>query len=148
VLDRLAREGRVMLYDASVVVYHERRDSLRGFTSQMRKYGRGRGQLIARRPSTTRLAFLAPSALVFYLAALPAEVVLVGPVMAIPALLYAGWITVGGLKVATTFRRFRVWPLASALIAIMHLNYGLGVLWGCAERRRRSPAHRPDWVEV
>ncbi len=148
-LDRLARDGRLMQYDASLVVYHERRDTLRGFTAQMRKYGRGRGQLVARRPSTARLPFLAPAALVLYLAALPLGVLTLGlAVAAVPALFYAAWITTGGWKIASTFKRLRVWPFASALMVLLHLNYGVGVLWGLVERRRSLPAHQPEWAEV
>jgi len=144
-LDRLARAGNPMRYDASLVVYHERRDTLRGFTAQMRKYGRGRGQLIARRPGTAQVAYLAPAALVVYLAvAVPAALLLAEPIALGPGVLYVLWVLAGGWKVGRTFGRRRVWPIASSLMVLLHVNYGIGVLWGFVERRRAVPASPRD----
>ena len=66
-LHELRREAVPMHFDPSLVVFHERRATVVGFGRQMHKYGRGRGQLMVRRPSTVQPAFLAPSALLVYL---------------------------------------------------------------------------------
>ncbi|MGH9026751.1 MAG: glycosyltransferase, partial [Acidimicrobiia bacterium] len=54
VLLELKRRNLGMLYDPYLAVYHERRDTPRGFAQQMFKYGRGRGQVMARRRDGVR----------------------------------------------------------------------------------------------
>lgn len=150
VLDRLARDGHRMLYDPELVAYHERRPTYSGFAQQMRKYGRGRGQLIVRRPSSLRPAFLAPSALVLYLCALPISTRAIGAVAAVPLGLYAGAVILEGLKVVTTLRRARHLPLAMLLIATLHLSYGVGLLRGLVGRARRRARGRAraEWAPM
>jgi glycosyltransferase involved in cell wall biosynthesis len=134
VLDRLSSEGHQMLYDPSLVAFHERRPTFRGFVSQMRKYGRGRGQLIGRRPSSVRPAFLLPSGLLVYLALLPLALIVLGPVAALPLAVYGAAVLAQSVKVAFSVGRLRSAPLAAALIVTLHACYGLGLLWGVLGR--------------
>lgn len=150
VLDSLARDGHRMLYDPQLVAYHERRPTYRGFVRQMHKYGRGRGQLMVRRPASIRPAFLVPSGLVLYLIGLPALVVVIGPVVAVPVVLYGAAVAAEAVKVVVTLRRPRWLALAAGLIATLHLSYGWGVLSGLVRRhrRRRRLVPEAEWSTV
>jgi glycosyltransferase involved in cell wall biosynthesis len=153
VLSELSERGFRMHYDPKLVVFHERRPSLRGFAQQMHKYGRGRGQLVRRDPSSVRLPFLVPTGLVAYLLALPLLVALWSPVAAVPLAIYLVAVLAGAAWIAKTLRRWRDLPLASVLIATVHLAYGTGVVSGVFRRTRRGPYKPPrsrwlDEVEV
>ncbi len=136
VLAELAHEHIRMFYDPELVVYHERRATLGGFARQMHKYGRGRGQLLVREPSTARPSFLAPSALLLYLAVTPLLAALVGPVALLPLAAYLGAVGACAAWIAKTLRRIVDLPLAAGLILLLHACYGAGVLRGVLERRR------------
>ncbi len=136
VLAELAHRGVRMHYDPTLVAYHERRATLRGFAQQMHKYGRGRGQLLVRRPGTLRPSYLAPTALLAYLAATPLLWALVGrPAMA-PAVAYLGAVGACAAWIARTLHRGRDVVLAAWLIVVLHACYGSGVVRGALARRR------------
>jgi GT2 family glycosyltransferase len=142
-LAELHRRGEQMHYDPQLAVYHDRRHDLRGFVAQMHKYGRGRGQLTRRTPSTLHPAFLLPSVLVLYLVALPVLLVW-SSWAALPALVYLAAVAVAATKVALTLHQMRTWRLAFQLTVLLHLCYGSGVLRGLASpsaaRRRAAGA--------
>lgn len=146
VLDRLARDGHEMLYDPQLVAYHERRSTYRGFAQQMAKYGRGRGQLIRRRPASLRLPFLAPTGLLAYVALLPLLLLAIGPWAAAPLGVYATAVLAEGVKVVSTLRRPRVLPLAMLLIVTLHACYGFGLVRGLASRPRALRGARAEWA--
>jgi hypothetical protein len=141
----LSRRGRIMHYDPNMVVYHERRPTPQGFTRQMLKYGRGRGQLMRRSPRTVRCAYLAPVALVLYLALLPLLTVW-NRVSGLALLLYAVVLAMSAARVGVNARRVRFVPLAAALIVVVHVCYGIGVVWGVLGRRRPRP--QPEWADA
>lgn len=132
----LAHEGVRMFYDPEIVAYHERRATLAGFARQMHKYGRGRGQLLVRQPMTFRPSYLVPTALVFYLLALPILIALVGRFAALPALAYVAAVGLCAAWIARTLRRPTDLPLAALLILVVHVFYGTGVARGVVQRRR------------
>jgi ABC-type polysaccharide/polyol phosphate export permease/GT2 family glycosyltransferase len=129
-LEGLRREGVEMRYEPELLSYHERRPTWRSFASQIHRYGHGRGQLLARHPSTARLAHLAPAALVVYCALLAPLAILLGPLALAPLLLYAAAVAATAARVGWTLRRAAAVPLAAALIVTVHLWYGAGVLRG------------------
>jgi succinoglycan biosynthesis protein ExoA len=131
-LAELHDSGARMLYDPRLAVFHERRGDVTGFVRQMYKYGRGRGQLSRRTPSSLRPQFLAPSVVVVYLCMLPA-LALWTPWALVPAGAYLGAIAAGAAKVAVTLRRWSTWPTAAWMILAVHLCYGTGVLRGLLE---------------
>jgi GT2 family glycosyltransferase len=152
-LDRLRRRGGTMLYDPALSVFHARRPTPAAFARQMLKYGRGRGQLIARRPASLRVPYLAPSVLIVYLLGLlPALLALLSspwPALA-PLALYV--LLAGGtaLRITWTLRRPSAAALGLALIGVVHVCYGAGVLWGLLDGGRRPPpaAAPARWSEM
>ena len=145
VLAELAADGVVMYYDPDLVAYHERRPTLRGFLSQMHKYGRGRGQVIALRPRELRPSFVVPSALLAFLVALPLLVLLAGPVALLPLVGYLGAVGANAAWIAGTLRSAWAAPVAGTLTVLLHLWYGAGVIRGVAGRPS-SPAAL-EWRE-
>lgn len=145
VLAELAAKGVVMYYDPELVAYHERRPTLRGFLAQMHKYGRGRGQVITMRPRELRPSFVAPSALLAFLAVLPLLIVLSGPAAVVPLVGYLGAVGLNATWIAGTLRSASAAPVAVALTVLLHLWYGAGVVRGVTERSSSPPAL--EWRE-
>jgi GT2 family glycosyltransferase len=138
VLVDLARAGLSMYYDPSLIVYHARRHTMRGFVRQMFKYGFGRGQVIARDPASVRLAYLVPSALLLYLAVL-IPLSLFQPWALVPFGLYLGAVVASALKVALTLGEARAAPLGVAMTIAVHVSYGSGVVAGSFSKRQGMP---------
>jgi succinoglycan biosynthesis protein ExoA len=149
VLSEMSREGVRMFYDPELVVYHQRRATLRGFAQQMFKYGRGRGQLLVRRPSTVRPAYLAPTALLGYVAVLPVLVLTVGAVAIVPVAAYAAAVAACAAWIARTLHRPREALRAAWLLVVLHVCYGAGVVRGvCSRRRRIGPPEPLSWTQA
>jgi len=144
-LTELARKHVVMFYDPDLVAYHERRPTWRGFVTQMHKYGRGRGQVTLLHPSSLRPAFVAPSALLAYVAASPLLTLWLGPVALAPLAVYLACVGLSSLVIARTLRALSAAPLAFALTVALHHWYGAGVLRGLVPSRRSVPAL--EWLD-
>jgi lipopolysaccharide transport system permease protein len=129
-LEGLRRQGVRMRYEPELLSYHERRPTWRSFAAQMHRYGHGRGQLLARRPSATRLAHLVPVALVLYCALAVPAAILAGPVVLAPLLAYLTAVAATGVRVGSTLGQVSAAPLAAGLTLTVHLCYGAGVLRG------------------
>jgi GT2 family glycosyltransferase len=136
-LSEMSRRGMKMHYDPSLVVYHERRPALAAFAAQMLKYGRGRGQLLVRKPRTFRLAYVVPAGFVAYLVLLP-PLARRSPLWLLPLGAYGAVVAAGAAKVARTLRLWRAAPLAAFLIAVVHICYGAGVWIGLFMRRKKG----------
>jgi succinoglycan biosynthesis protein ExoA len=155
VLAKLHSQGEPMLYEPKLQVFHTRRSSWRAFARQMFKYGRGRGQVLVRRPGTVRAAYLAPAALVLYplLAAALVALGVAAPLALSPLALYAALALASSLWIAATLGRLTAAPLALLLVATVHVCYGAGVLRGLLRvvRPRRllrpEPAAPARWLE-
>ncbi len=148
VLAEMQRIGLVMHYDPSLGVYHERRPTIAAFSSQMLKYGYGRGQLLARDASTFRPAYLVPVALLAYLPASSLLFAGIGWPSLLPLGAYLALAGATGTSVGRRLRRQRSVPLASLLVVLVHLCYGLGVVGGLTGSwkgswRRQDPTSRP-----
>jgi succinoglycan biosynthesis protein ExoA len=143
-LSEMSRRGIAMHYDPGLAVFHERRETFRGFGRQMYKYGRGRGQLMVRTPATRSPAYLAPSALVAYGLLAPAAVALTRgrarTAALAPLAAYAAAVGAGAVAIAATLRKPTTLPLAAALIVELHVCYGAGVMRGLTERQRTRDA--------
>jgi succinoglycan biosynthesis protein ExoA len=140
-----------MHYDPLLLAYHSRREDATGFARQMYKYGTGRGQLIRRMPRTLRPSHVVPSLLVLYLVVSP-FLVFLSPIFLAPAALYGAAVVVGTIKIARSFRRWSIAPLAAGLIVVVHVCYGTGVARGLLLdrwlRRRRARPSEPRWLPV
>jgi glycosyltransferase involved in cell wall biosynthesis len=151
VLHELAALRVPMRYDPSLVVYHERRASFGGFSRQMEKYGRGRGQVMARHPGSIRPAYLLPIALIVWLLSLPVVAVLWTPWYLLSAGLYALGLLAAGAAVAAGMGKITIWKkavvagLGAGLTATVHVCYGVGVVRGLVRRRRAPASH---WSEI
>jgi ABC-type polysaccharide/polyol phosphate export permease len=123
-----------MLYSPELVVSHERRPTWAAFAAQIFKYGRGRGQLIARRPRATRLAWVVPSVFLIYLLVIPFALPAVRrPILFAPLLIYMAVVAAGAAWIGWTLRRFGAVPASALLITTVHAAYGAGVAAGMAE---------------
>ncbi len=146
-LYELRRRRETMRYEPTLRVFHVRRPSARTFAAQMLKYGRGRGQLLARRPSTARAAYLAPALFLLYLMLAPALTVsFAGQLgktaswsLLAPGALYSALLLITALRIGWTLRHPRDVVTAAALIVTVHLCYGTGVLDGLLSRRVGRP---------
>lgn len=151
VLAELEARGEPMIYDPQLFVFHDRRVDWASFGRQMHKYGRGRGELLVREPRTVRAAFLAPSALLVYGAGLlPAlRVARRRALLAGPGILYGAAVAANSAIVSVTLRRASAFPAAAALIGLLHLTYGAGVLRGIGRGlSRREPVAAPGAQRV
>ena len=148
-LAELRRRGEQMRYDPRLRVFHARRPTWRSFATQLVKYGRGRGDLVGRRPRTARAAYLAPSLLLMYLVLLAPALLLMGGagrVALAPAALY-GFLTLATAAwIGWTLRTASVVPLSVALIVSVHLCYGWGVLRGLVRPGRHRPERAVRWA--
>jgi succinoglycan biosynthesis protein ExoA len=144
-LSQLRARGEQMQYDPGLRVFHSRRPTWRKFARQMLKYGRGRGQLVARSPGTVRAAYLAPAALLLYLLLIPVLLaVSVGLLLALaPLALYLALVISSALWIGLTLGTPSSVPLAAWLTLTIHVCYGAGVLQGIfspLQARSGSPA--------
>jgi hypothetical protein len=142
----LERHGVEMRYDPDLIVYHERRDTAKGFSRQIYKYGYGRGQVLRRNPRSFRLAYLVPSATCVYVAITPALSNVIGPWALAPLATYCIFVLAGGAKVAYSMRKIGAWAPATALIVLVHACYGVGVMAGLTARAGRRPSRRTTAV--
>lgn len=139
VLQELSRRNVKMHYDPELVVYHERRATLRGFAQQMHKYGKGRGQLARRDRRGLRPMFLAPSALLGYVGVTPVVARVAGRrAAAAPLVAYLAGVAGASAWVARTLGRPSTFPTAAACFVVLHTCYGAGLVIGLVEGEREQ----------
>jgi hypothetical protein len=150
-LHELAVRQVPMHYDPELIVFHERRNTYRGFATQMEKYGRGRGQVMIRSPRSTRVSHLLPLGLLAWMVSLPIVAVLWSPWYLLSLAVYALALLAAGSAVALGFvgpslaRRAGGVLIGAGLTATVHVCYGAGVLRGIL-RRRRTP--QSEWQHL
>lgn len=140
-LAELASRHVTMYYDPELVAYHERRATLSGFARQMHKYGQGRGQVLVRRPRSTRPAYLVPTGLLVYLVVAPALVLAFGALALLPLVAYLAAVVACAAWIARTLGRPGEFPRAVWLTIVLHGCYGSGVVRGAL--RSRDPIPQP-----
>jgi hypothetical protein len=116
---------------------------------QVRKYGYGRGEVIARMPGTAKLAHFAPTAWLAYLILTPLLAALVSPLVLLPVLVYVAAVVATGIKVAAPLRSPKAAIVAAGLVVVVHAAYGTGLVAGLLARR--SAAHDepvPVWSDA
>jgi hypothetical protein len=120
---RLRRRGDAMEYRPELAFYHHHRATLGSHLRQMFKYGLGRGQIIARRPTLDQIPYLTPWFAMVLLAAMAAF----APLLAIACV---GAYLVLLAVAAGRLGGVRYGPAAFALILGTHVQYAAGVAAG------------------
>jgi succinoglycan biosynthesis protein ExoA len=123
---RWRAEGRTVLVDPSIRSQYEPRDSVPALWRQYFRYGRGKAEMLwanRRFPSPRPLA---PALLTVGLIVLTLVAILSGTWWPIAALMSAwlAWLLVIG------FRSSASTVGVMTVVAVMHLSYGLGLMWG------------------
>ncbi len=129
---RVRQSGRELLFDPSLVIAWEGRQTVQLLGRQYRRYGRGKSKVVIKHPQSTALRHLAPPALLAMLV-VAAAVAPFRPKWA--AALVAPYVGLVALGTATIVPKLadaeerRVVPLA---LMAMHLPWGLGFWEGLA----------------
>ncbi len=139
-LDRLQRQGKILLHDPQLVVVRSQRPSLAAFAYQMFRYGRGRAQQ-TRLAGMSGLMPLVPLFFVLYLLALP---LLRSSLLFLPLFLYLLLVCLCSLHAASRCRTAVFAALLVLVFPVLHLANGLGLLVGFIQpgghTRRSVPA--------
>ncbi len=125
-------QGKRLVYDPKVLVYHHRREMLAGHLRQLNRYARHRGFFVKRFPKTSlRASYFAPSVLLIW--------VLLGWVaapefwadsLAIYALLAALEAARMQSRAPRERRGFWLWVLVTCGLVATHLSYGFNFMLG------------------
>jgi hypothetical protein len=136
-MDDMVRKGGVLMYDPGFTVSRLPRSSMRAFSRMLFNYGRGRADQMRRHPSVGSLLNLFPAAFLIYCAGLP-SLIIAGCFQfwaALPLFIY-------GILAGTYATTQPAMPGASrvrifCMIALTHLLYGAGILWGLTRKPSR-----------
>lgn len=131
-LARLKRRGHKLAYDPAIVVWREQRGSFGALGCQFFSYGCGRMRQILARPQVTSLLFLLPLLLCLYLLALP-FLFRQSWMCLLPLALYGTLVIVESVRIMADGSKSYELVLLLLLFAVIHLCYGLGLLWGLME---------------
>ncbi|WP_224963362.1 glycosyltransferase [Geomonas subterranea] len=143
-MDRLQREGHLLVHDPELAVQRSQRRTYRAYVRQMYGYGRGRGEqtLIA---GTLKPVTLAPSLLLLYALLVP----LLGvPLLNLPLWAYFGVVLLASLQGTLVGKDLALLPRLLLVYPTLHLVYGAGVIRGLIRPRYRG-GRKTHWeVEV
>lgn len=127
-LNRLTSNGDRIIYDPDLRVVRNNRGNLRQFIKQIFNYGRGRGEHYVLKPRFTKPLFFLPSVFIIYLLSM----VFYHPYWyTAPFFVYA--LLALSFAAASAVEGRNVWllPVMPFIFLIMHVSYGIGILWGC-----------------
>jgi succinoglycan biosynthesis protein ExoA len=134
VLQNMDRQGHILIYDPELVVWHERRPNPLTLARQIFKYGLGRGQLIRSRPQSAKPSYFVPAAAAFcalFLVAFNA-----GAITLWTFVLYGFLCAIAAARNGMSKNCNPAAALMSlAVFPIVHVSYGLGLLWGIVRQR-------------
>lgn len=137
-LDIVKKQGKKILYDPDIYVYHHRRTLFRAHLKQSNNYGKHRGYFAKKLPQTSRrFSYFVPSLFVLG--------IVVGPILSFvfPVLwyVYFGILLLYLFLVMISIRKpgsFKVWILTVAGIIVTHIGYGINFIGGlCAKEMPR-----------
>ncbi len=134
--NRLHSKGFKFIYDPQSIVYHSRRPSIWKFAKQNFGYGRGRIEQIWLQPSTFEPLFLIPMFFTLYAGILPFCLFMhrMSPQSVFfccgPLLLYCAIDIAISLWTAVTKRSLKSFLYIPFLFPLVHIPYGLGMLYG------------------
>ena len=120
------KKGFTVAYSPELVIYHKRRDTLRGFLKQFYLYGKFRLKL---KTGKVSLLFFIPSCFVLYLVSLPL-LAFIHKLFLVPLGLYLVLTLVSGFYEAVKNKSFLGLILLPFFYACIHISYGAGFLVG------------------
>ena len=135
-LKRLRQDDHTFYYLPEMIVHRTRQRSVMGFAKQIFSYGFGRAKHVHRYFSIADLPFLVPTLFIFYLSLVP---FVHSAWFKIPLVLYFGLVAAGSLRIAIRKKPI-VGLTALPMFVLVHLSYGLGVLWGLLSNWRYEKA--------
>lgn len=143
-MDRLQREGHLLVHDPELAVVRSQRRTFRAYVRQMYGYGRGRGEqtLIS---GKLKPVSLAPSLFLIYALVVPFLGV---PVLALPLLAYLGIVLLASLQGTLSGKDIALFPWLLLVYPTLHLVYGAGVIRGLLSPRYRGGRQTHWEVEV
>lgn len=143
---RVRRAGVQALHSPAFAIEYFARDSWRGLSRQMRRYGIGRGRLLRKWPGETSWAAAVP-ALAIVAFALLAKSTWLFP-LGTSWLLGAVTLAIGLLVIVALGVAVKSGPIIGVLsvptILVILIASGVGFLWGVAQPARRLPTSRAE----
>jgi len=135
---RLFEAKRKIIYDPNLIVFHEPRKTLLGFSKQIFNYGRGRMRHFIIRPKSFNPYFFMPTAFLLYLILTPFLYNFFGFVSILPLISYI--ILVLYYAFLFSFKNFNPLYIFSVPLSyfILHISYGMGLLYGIFSERKLS----------
>ena len=143
-MDRLLREGFLLVHDPELAVFRSQRRSYRAFVRQMFGYGCGRGEQTLLSGKVKPVS-LAPSLLLIYTLLLP---FLGRGLFALPILCYLALVAAASLLGAFSGRDPALLPRLLLVFPTLHLVYGAGVIHGLLRPRYRRGPRPAGGIEV
>jgi len=137
-MGRVSHAGGRLWYSPTLRVLHRRRSTVRGYATQIVRYGFGRGIAIHSAPKTFHPAFFAPVGLLGYLALSPA-LLCVSSWALLPGVAYAAASVAASATIAVRHRRPSYASRLPPLFLVTHLAYAAGLLKGLARGRQCRP---------
>ncbi|WP_026842146.1 glycosyltransferase family 2 protein [Citrifermentans bremense] len=143
-MDRLQREGHLLVHDPELAIVRSQRKSYRAYVRQMYGYGRGRGEqtLIS---GKLKPVSLVPSLFLIYILLLP---FLAGGIFLLPLLCYLAVVAAASVAGSIAGRDLALLPRLLLVFPTLHLVYGAGVLRGLARPRYRGGKQTHWEVEI
>jgi succinoglycan biosynthesis protein ExoA len=147
-MDRLVKEGYLLLHDPELFVTRSQRPTYRAYLRQMLGYGRGRGEQTLLSGKLKPVAF-APSLLLIYTLMLAPLLAIFGGIwLALPIFCYLAGIFLASVAGALSARDLPLLPRLLLVFPTLHYVYGAGVIIGLLKPRYRGAPRSTDEIEV
>lgn len=138
-VDEAKKKGHRVAYSPDIVIYHKRRDTLKGLIKQIYDYGRARTR---HKPLSQVLAaplFFVPMLFVIYLALLP-TLFLVHSLFIVPLAFYVILVLVFSLYESIRNKEALAFFALPFFFLVIHVSYGAGFFIGFLERNNGTAA--------
>lgn len=142
---RLRQSGGSVWLDPRIRSTYFARPTLAALARQYWRYGSWKAEVVRRHPGSLRWRQGLPPLFVAALAATSAAAVLIPKLWVLPALMLGGYLLVlatGGIHAAWRRRDAGVLPFFPPAVAVMHLAWGAGFLWGAVRSVVREAVRR------
>ena len=143
-MDRLQREGYLLVHDPELAIVRSQRGSYRAYLRQMSGYGRGRGEQTLISGKLKPVSFV-PSLFLIYALLLP---FLGRGLFALPMLCYLLIVALASVLGTLSGRDAGLLPRLLLIFPTLHLVYGAGVIYGLVRPRYRDRTESGGEIEV